>query len=272
MSQSPLTVIHLSKHYQNKKKSLIVEAVSDISFQVYSGECFGLLGPNGAGKSTSIQCITGFFPPTSGQVLIEGYDVHRQPRQARTRLGVCNQEETLDTDFNVIDQLILHASYYRIAKREAYQRSQKLLEQFGLMQYIQANVETLSGGMKRRLQVARALVSNPSVLVLDEPTTGLDPDVRRMLWDVLVAARQKGVAILLSTHYMEEAQRLCDRIAILHLGKILDIDSPDRLISKHIIREMVEEEVRPGVIWKRKPNLEDVYLKLTGSRLGIEGL
>ncbi len=133
-------------------------------------------------------------------------------------------------------------------------------------------VESLSGGMKRRLQVARALISDPRVLVLDEPTTGLDPDVRRMLWEVLADARAKGVAILLCTHYMEEAERLCDRVAVLSQGKILDIDSPEKLIAKHIARDEVEEEVRPGVVWKRRPNLEDVYLKLTGSRLGVEGL
>jgi lipooligosaccharide transport system ATP-binding protein len=126
--------------------------------------------------------------------------------------------------------------------------------------------------MKRRLQVARALISDPKVLVLDEPTTGLDPDVRRMLWEVLTESRSRGVAILLCTHYMEEAERLCDRVAILHLGKILDIDSPEKLVARHINREEVEEEVRPGVFWKRRANLEDVYLKLTGSRLGVEGL
>jgi ABC-type multidrug transport system ATPase subunit len=126
--------------------------------------------------------------------------------------------------------------------------------------------------MKRRLQVARAFISQPKVLVLDEPTTGLDPDVRRTLWEILLETRQSGTAILLCTHYMEEAARLCDQIAIMHSGRILDVDSPERLVSKHIARDVIEEEVRPGVIWKRPPHLEDVYLKLTGSHLGVNGL
>ncbi len=270
-SSDPLQVVHLSKRYKSRTGSE-VEAVSDISFSVALGECFGLLGPNGAGKSTTIQCISGFYPASGGEVFVDGHNVHTQPKQARRVLGVCNQDETLDSDFKVLDQLILHATYFRIPKPEAKKRAGELLERFGLGEKSGENIENLSGGMKRRLQVARALISQPCVLVLDEPTTGLDPDVRRMLWEVLVQSRSEGVAILLCTHYMEEAERLCDRVAILHQGKILDVDSPEKLIAKHINRDEVEEEVRPGVIWKRKPNLEDVYLKLTGSRLGVEGL
>jgi lipooligosaccharide transport system ATP-binding protein len=247
-------------------------AVSDISFEVSPGECFGLLGPNGAGKSSTIQCISGFYPATSGKVYVGGIDVHAQPKLARKHLGVCNQEETLDSDFSTFDQLVLHAGYFHIPRAEGKKKAAELLKRFGLEEKARENVEALSGGMKRRLQVARALISDPKVLVLDEPTTGLDPDVRRMLWEVLTESRSRGVAILLCTHYMEEAERLCDRVAILHLGKILDIDSPEKLVARHINREEVEEEVRPGVFWKRRANLEDVYLKLTGSRLGVEGL
>ena len=271
-SASPLSVLNLSKHYKARYGGAEVEAVRGISFEVAPGECFGLLGPNGAGKSTTIQCISGFYPPSGGEVRVAGYNVHSQPKLARKALGVCNQEETLDSDFNAFDQLVLHASYFRIPPAEGKKRAQELLERFGLMDKAKENIEALSGGMKRRLQVARALVSKPQVLVLDEPTTGLDPDVRRLLWEALSEARAQGTAILLCTHYMEEAERLCDRIAILSQGKILDVDSPEKLIAKHIAREEVEEEVRPGVVWKRRPNLEDVYLKLTGSRLGVEGL
>jgi lipooligosaccharide transport system ATP-binding protein len=267
----PLQVMNLTKRYRSRHGG-DVEAVSDISFNVSPGECFGLLGPNGAGKSTTIQCISGFYPPTGGQVLVDGLDVNRYPKRARKNLGVCNQEETLDSDFNVLDQLVLHASYFRMDRAEAKKRAHDLLDRFGLSEKASEPVESLSGGMKRRLQVARALISGPHLLVLDEPTTGLDPDVRRMLWEVLVESRGKGAAILLSTHYMEEAARLCDRVAILHQGKILDVDSPEQLVRRHIAREIVEEEVRPGVVWKRAPNLEDVYLKLTGSNLGVEGL
>lgn len=268
----PLQVIHLSKRYKARYGGPDVQAVSGISFEVAPGECFGLLGPNGAGKSSTIQCISGFYPATEGEVLVGGQNVQKHPKQVRKFLGVCNQEETLDTDFNVFDQLVLHASYFHIPRQEAKQKAGELLQRFGLAEKSKEPVESLSGGMKRRLQVARALISDPRVLVLDEPTTGLDPDVRRMLWEVLTDARSKGVAILLCTHYMEEAERLCDRVAVLSQGKILDIDSPEKLVAKHIAREEVEEEVRPGVVWKRRPNLEDVYLKLTGSRLGVEDL
>jgi lipooligosaccharide transport system ATP-binding protein len=268
---APLSVVHLTKRYHQRSDG-DVEAVSDLSLEVASGECFGLLGPNGSGKTTTIKCISGFYPPTQGDVFMAGYNVHLHPKLARQFLGLCDQEETLDSDFNVFDQLVRHASYFRIASNVAKQRAQALLEQFGLTDKARDPIESLSGGLKRRLQVARALISDPRVLVLDEPTTGLDPDARRMVWEVLAQARSRGVAILLSTHYMEEAQRLCDRTAILHQGRVLDVASPAQLIAKYIARESVEEEIRPGVIWSRPPNLEDVYLKLTGSRLGVDGL
>ncbi len=270
--EAPLKVEHLSKTYRARGAGGGVVAVSDLSFEVAAGECFGLLGPNGAGKSTTIQCISGFYPPTSGRVLVGGQDVGRRPKAARHFLGVCNQEETLDSDFSVLDQLIQHARYFRLPEAEARGRSVELLESFGLSGKSRELVESLSGGMRRRLQVARAFVSRPSVLVLDEPTTGLDPDVRRMLWERLVEARGRGAAILLCTHYMDEAERLCDRVAILSQGRILDLDAPAALVARHIGRDIVEEEVRPGVLWRRPANLEDVYLKLTGSRLGVEGL
>lgn len=270
-ASSPLCVVHLTKRY-HQRFGPDLEAVSDVSFEVAPGECFGLLGPNGSGKTTTIKCISGFYPPTEGEVFLDRYNVYLHPKLARKSLGVCDQEETLDSDFNVFDQLVWHARYFHVPPSVARERATALLRQFGLTEKAREPIESLSGGLKRRLQVARALISDPRVLVLDEPTTGLDPDVRRMVWEVLTQARSRGVAILLSTHYMEEAQRLCDRVAILHKGRILDIASPPRLIAKHITREIVEEEVRPGVIWKRAPNLEDVYLKLTGSRLGVDGL
>ncbi len=265
-SDPRLVVSNLKKHYR-KSKGQVFPAVDGISFDVHAGECFGLLGPNGAGKSTAIQCIIGFYPATSGNVMIDGIDVHRDPKRARQSLGFCAQEDTLDTDIKVEDQLVRHATYFRIPVKEGRIRAKELLARFMLEDKATEPVENLSGGMKRRLQVARALISHPKVVVLDEPTTGLDPEARRSLWDVLVSSRAAGVAILLSTHYMDEAERLCDRIAILHKGKILDIDSPARLIQKHIPVSVIEEEIRPGTVWKRPPNLEDVYLKLTGTRL-----
>ena len=245
-------------------------AVDKVSFEVQPGEIFGLLGPNGAGKSTTINCLTGFYPATHGKVLIEGFDVHHEPKKARQHLGVCSQEDTLDTDFDVLDQMIRYGTFYRMDRFEIVKRARELLETLGLMDKSNELIENLSGGMRRKLQVARALISKPKVLVLDEPTTGLDPDARRVLWQLLTDNRKLGIATLLSTHYMEEAERLCDRIAILFQGRILDLDTPQRLIDKHIGNEVIEEEIRPGVFWKRNPNLEDVFLKLTGKTLQSE--
>ena len=249
------------KHYGD------VQAVRGLDLEVGAGECFGLLGPNGAGKSTTIQCVCGLYPPSAGTVSIGGLDVAREPRRARQLLGVCSQEDTLDTDFAVRDQLVRYGRFFRISKAEGRRRADALLARFGLEAKAAAPIESLSGGMRRRLQVARSLISEPKLLVLDEPTTGLDPEVRRVVWQVLVERRAAGAALLLSTHYMDEAERLCDRIAILHGGRILDVAPPAELIAKHVGTAEVAEEVRPGVVWRRPPNLEDVYLKLTGTRL-----
>ncbi len=261
-----LRVERLTKRYRLESGGTL-EAVSSISFEVHAGECFGLLGPNGAGKSTTINCVTGFYPASSGSVSVCGLDVYAEPKRARQLLGVCSQEDTLDSDFRVSDQLVRYATYFRIPTEEGKLRARALLERFGLEEKANEQVESLSGGMKRRLQVARALISNPKLLVLDEPTTGLDPGVRRVLWEILMHERSAGTAILLCTHYMEEAERLCDRVGIITGGRILDEDSPRELIRRHMDMDEVQEEVRPGVVWKRPPNLEDVYLKLTGTRL-----
>jgi len=261
-----LRVEELTKRYRLESGGAL-EAVSSISFEVREGECFGLLGPNGAGKSTTINCVTGFYPASSGRVSVCGFDVYAQPKSARQLLGVCAQDETLDSDFRVFDQLVRYATYFRISAEEGRRRAQALLTRFGLEEKADEQVESLSGGMKRRLQVARALISQPKLLVLDEPTTGLDPGVRRVLWEILQQERAAGTAILLCTHYMEEAERLCDRIGIMNGGRILDVDSPGALIQRHMGDEEVHEEVRPGVVWRRPPNLEDVYLKLTGAPL-----
>lgn len=263
----PLQISHLVKRYKVDGGQFF-EAVSDVSFEVREGECFGLLGPNGAGKSTTIHCITGFYPPSSGSVFLNGIDMAQNPKAAKRLLGVCSQEETLDSDFRVIDQLIRYAAFYRMPADQARTRAKDLIERFMLTDKTNDEIEALSGGMRRKLQVARALMPSPKILVLDEPTTGLDPEARRVVWDVVSEHRRNGGAVLLSTHYMDEAERLCDRIAVICKGKLLDIDSPRRLIEKYIGTAQVEEEVRPGVVWKRAPNLEDVYLKITGSKLG----
>ncbi|MDH4191662.1 MAG: ABC transporter ATP-binding protein [Betaproteobacteria bacterium] len=265
----PLTITRLTKRYRLPSGGDI-EAVSDVSFEVGAGECFGLLGPNGAGKTTVINCLSGLYPVTSGEVTLGGIDVHRDPKAARRLLGVCAQEDTLDSDFRVFDQLVRYATFFRIQVEEGRRRARALLERFGLNGRADDPVESLSGGMKRRLQVARALISAPKLLVLDEPTTGLDPEMRRVLWDILMEERAAGTAILLCTHYMDEAERLCDRVAIIARGRILDVDAPSRMIARHMGTQEVVDELRPGVVWRRAPNLEDVYLKLTGTHLRWE--
>jgi lipooligosaccharide transport system ATP-binding protein len=268
-ASAPLRVSHLTKRYRLPAGGEF-EAVSDVSFEVRAGECFGLLGPNGAGKTTVIHCLTGLYPVTAGEVTLGGIDVHRDPKGARRLLGLCAQDDTLDSDFRVLDQLVRYATFFRIPVEEGLPRARALLERFGLAERADDQVESLSGGLKRRLQVARALISAPKVLVLDEPTTGLDPEMRRALWEILMQERAAGAAILLCTHYMDEAERLCDRVGIIARGRILDLDSPVNLIARHIGAQEVEEEVRPGIVWRRAPNLEDVYLKLAGTRLHAE--
>lgn len=263
----PLLVTNLVKDYWKNGQNLF-RAVDALSFSVERGECFGLLGPNGAGKSTTIHCLTGFYPATKGEVLIEGYNAHLEPKLARSFLGVCPQEDSLDSDFSLINQLIRHASYFKIPPDKAREEGLQLLDRFGLIENQDGGILTLSGGMKRRFQIARALISKPTILVLDEPTTGLDPEARRIVWDALIEFKQRGTAILLTTHYMDEAERLCDRIGLMYHGKILEIATPAELILRHIGSEMVEEEVRPGVVIRRPPNLEDIFLKLASALLG----
>jgi lipooligosaccharide transport system ATP-binding protein len=242
-------------------------AVGGISFEVSAGECFGLLGPNGAGKSTTIECLTGFFPASSGNIEIQGIDMGEMPKLARQHLGVCSQEDTLDTDFTVRDQLVRHATFYGLSVAQANPIADELLKAFDLFEKGPQMVETLSGGMRRKLQVARSMVGSPKVVVLDEPTTGLDPSARRQIWNLLSRLRKEGACVILSTHYMDEAERLCDRIAIINQGQILDVDTPQALIQKHAPQQTVDEEIRPGVRWQRPANLEDVFLHLAGARL-----
>jgi len=266
---SSLSVIDLYKNYSRKNRS-VVEAVKGISFDVRPGECFGLLGPNGAGKSTTMKCVTGFYHPSKGSIKVLGLDIASNLRDARMKLGVCHQDDTLDTDFAMLDQLLQFASFFRIDKKEALPRAEKLLKRFDLLDRKKDLVESLSGGLRRRLQVARSLINNPELLVLDEPTTGLDPESRRSLWEILSEERKKGMAILLSTHYMDEAQRLCDRVAIMYKGKIVACDNPQKLISDVTHNKLIREEIRPGITIERPSNLEDVYLLLTGVSLAAD--
>jgi ABC-type multidrug transport system ATPase subunit len=249
---APLKVRDLAKKYDSPGREP-VWAVRGISFEIAQGQCFGLLGPNGAGKSTSMNCISGFYPATTGSVSIFDTNVYTHPKQARMHLGICAQEDTLDSDFTVLDQMVRYGTYFQVPVSEGRKRSLALLERFGLDSRKDDLVEQLSGGMRRRLQVARALVSQPKVLILDEPTTGLDPEVRRILWDVISEERSRQVAILLSTHYMEEAERLCDMVAILHQGKILDCAPPSDLIANISVHMRLRRKSERGCAGRGRP-------------------
>src|SRR5437667_4775580 len=216
-------------------------AVDGIKFAVKRGETFGLLGPNGAGKSTTMRMIACWTPLTSGELLFEGLDVRGHGRQIRSLIGVVPQDNNLDPDLNVRRNLIVYASYYRIPKRQAAERADELLGFIGMSSRADAKIDQLSGGMKRRLMIARALLHQPRLLVLDEPTTGLDPQVRQEIWQRLEELRRvSGVTILLSTHYMEEAEKLCERLVVIDRGQILATGAPRDLVLSKVSRYALE--------------------------------
>ncbi|MGC1456529.1 MAG: ABC transporter ATP-binding protein [Nitrospirota bacterium] len=226
-----------------------LRAVNNIDFAIQRGECFGFLGPNGAGKTTVMRIISCFMPPTSGTVTVFGMDVTARPSDIKARLGIMPQEENLDPDLSVTENLMVYARYFDIRKKDSLQIIRDLLEFAELQDKANAKIDQLSGGMKHRLLLARSLVNNPEILILDEPTTGLDPHSRRAVWDKLNRLKFNNTTLLLTTHYMEEAEKLCDRVAIMDSGKIVTIDSPANLMTIH------------------GGNLEAVYLKLTGRSL-----
>ena len=215
-------------------------ALAGISFAVEIGECFGLLGPNGAGKTTTMRLIAGLSPLTSGELIVRGMDVRKEGRRIRAILGVVPQEENLDSDLTVLQNLSVHARYFDIPKAEALRRAEEGLSLFQLTERRHASVDTLSGGMKRRLLIVRALMNEPRVLILDEPTTGLDPQARHLVWEKLRYLQSQGVTLILCTHNMEEAARLCDRLAILHQGRVLAQGTPQHLVEEYAGREVVE--------------------------------
>jgi ABC-2 type transport system ATP-binding protein len=224
-----LSVQQLVKTYSGTRKSPAVEAVRGISFDVEAGEFFGLLGPNGAGKSTTLGCITTLVRPSAGRVTVDGVDVVARPQEAKRRIAVVPQQRNLDRDLTVREVLTYHARYFGLAAAERESRADRLLEEMQLQDRARAKPLTLSGGMQQRLMIARALMHDPSVLLLDEPTTGLDPQARRMLWETLRGLHHRGLTLILTTHYMEEADRLCQRLAIIDHGRILTIDTPAAL-------------------------------------------
>ncbi len=225
----------------NLKKTFgAIIAVDGVSLRVAPGECFGLLGPNGAGKTTCIRMIHGFSPPTEGTLRVFGRDIRRDWREIRARIGVCHQDNNLDPELNVLQNLEVFAAYFDIPRKEARRRAEQLLEMMALAHRKDAAVMELSGGMMRRLILVRALINNPDLIILDEPTTGLDPQSRHQIWRRLEELKRQGLTILLTTHYMEEAAGLCDRLVIMDHGKILVEGTPAELIETHAGRSIIE--------------------------------
>ena len=221
-------------------------AVAGIDFEIARGRCFGFLGPNGAGKTTTLRMLLGLTPMSGGTLSVLGLPVPAQARAVRARVGIVPQADNLDPDFSVAENLEIYAGYFRLPRQQSAPRIERLLEFAALTDRRTAKVDALSGGMKRRLIIARALINEPELLVLDEPTTGLDPQARHLIWGRLAELRAAGTTLILTTHYMEEAERLCDELIIMDHGRILDQGSPAQLIARHVEAEVIEVRGETG--------------------------
>lgn len=278
-----VTLKNVSKFY-NK-----IPVVDDLSFEIKSGEMFGLLGPNGAGKSTTIRMTIALARATEGEIVVSGYSVRQRPDLVRRSIGVVLQQTSVDADLTVWENLEFHGRMHHISKRDRQQRIDRGLEYVELSDRRKDLVKTLSGGMKRRLQIARALLHEPKILFLDEPTVGLDPQNRRRLWEIIRDLNRQGMTVLLTSHYMEEVEFLCDRIGIMDGGKLIELGTLAELKSKYGEGLAIEQrgdrldskffptlkaantylESLPNKIGMtiRETNLEDIFVKLTGHDL-----
>ena len=232
--EEPVVARDLTKSYRD------ILAVRGISFSVSHGECFGFLGPNGAGKTSTMRMIGCASPVTSGELLVNGLSVKTDAPKIKAGIGVVPQEENLDDEVFVLNNLLLYAGYFGIPRDEARSQAMTALEAFQLADRANSKVDELSGGMKRRLLIARGLINRPKLILLDEPTTGLDPQARHLVWRTLRSLREQGVTILLTTHYMEEAAALCDRLIVMHEGRIVAEGTPGDLILRYVGETVVE--------------------------------
>jgi ABC-2 type transport system ATP-binding protein len=247
MSEWAITTENLTKKYEDKL------AVENLSLQVGKGELFGLLGPNGAGKTTTISIICGLIKPTSGTVKIYGYDVIKEQQKVKKLIGVCIQETAIYPYLTGIENLALFGNLYGMNKKTIKERSNLLLTKMALKEDAKRLAAKYSGGMKRRLSLALALIHDPQIAFLDEPTVAMDPQSRHAVWDFIKEQKTKGKTIILTTHYMEEAEELCDRVGIIDQGKLIALGTPQELIAKNNVK-----------------NLEDVFIELTGRKMREE--
>ncbi|ASC73283.1 ABC transporter protein [Halomicronema hongdechloris C2206] len=267
-----------------------IPVVNNLSLTIEAGEMFGLLGPNGAGKSTTLRMITTLTQPTQGDIVVAGYDVSRQPLEVRRQIGVVLQQTSVDGDLTVWENMEFHGRMHHLPNPRRQRQIVQWLEFVELAERRNDKVKTLSGGMKRRLQIARALLHEPNILFLDEPTVGLDPQTRRRLWEIIQGLNQQGITMLLTTHYMEEVEYLCDRIGILDQGQLIEIGSLEQLRHKHgeglvmtqrgdrwdylffptltAAHEHVDQQPDKTGMMARPSNLEDIFVELTGHDLG----
>lgn len=243
---------------RNLKKSYgDFEAVKGVDFEVYRGECFGFLGPNGAGKTTVMKMIYGVAIPTGGKLKVVGLDITERERDVKRRIGVVPQENNLDDDLKVRENLLVYGRYFDLPKKVIMQRVEELLDFVQLTDKAESEVEHLSGGMKRRLLIARALVNDPDLIILDEPTTGLDPQARHLVWDRLRELASQGKTLILTTHYMEEAARLCNRLVIMEGGRIISEGSPQELIDRHVSPQVLEFRAPTETLERLSPLVQD---------------
>ena len=241
------------------------EVVRGLSFAIHRGECFALLGPNGAGKTTTLRCCLGLIDPDGGTIELVGAPVPKAAREARIRVGVVPQMDNLDPDFTVRENLLVYGGYFRLPHAQLERRIAPLLEFAGLAGKAQTSIRTLSGGMKRRLTLARALVNDPELLILDEPTTGLDPQARHLIWDGLRQLLKQGKTILLTTHFMDEAERLATRLAVIDHGTMIACDAPRALLARHVEPEVVEVYGEAAKTWaETRGRALSQRLELTG--------
>ena len=244
-------------------------AVGNINFKVFKGECFGFLGPNGAGKTTTMKMVHCVLPLTSGRLTVAGMDVTKHAREIKKMIGVASQEDNLDPDFTVFHNLMVYARYFDIPKEDAQKRAEELLKFVQLEEKRNVIIDQLSAGMKRRLILARALINEPQILILDEPTTGLDPQGRHLIWDKIRSLQKQGVTIVLTTHYMDEAAQLCDRTLIIDNGKVIEEGRPSDLVKKHVGEEVLEVAYDEEVLKLLRNALPDARLEVISDRIQV---